>query len=270
MGVPPNSLALVVTTYERPEALAAVFASIARQSRMPDEIVVADDGSSQAARAITASLIAQAPAAAREISQPHEGFRVARLRNLAIAAVKADYVVCIDGDMLLHPEFIADHVRHARIGHYTQGVRVRTDAILTADLIDAPARFPGALESGLGVLRRAYLLHSPGMQRACLRVANHLVSIKSCNQAFWREDLVRVNGFNEDIVGWGPEDKELCVRLENAGVRRQTLLFGGIACHLHHAPASRASLPRNRAILGETRRQRRVRCEHGLDSHLRA
>ena len=95
-----------------------------------------------------------------------------------------------------------------------------------------------------------------------------LVAIKSCNQGFWRDDLVRVNGFDEDFVGWGPEDKELCARLEHAGVRRQTLLFGGIACHLHHAPASRDRLPANLARLAATRRERRVRCEHGLDSHL--
>ena len=78
-------------------------------------------------------------------------------------------------------------------------------------------------------------------------LANGFIAIKSCNLGVWRDDLVRVNGFDEAIEGWGPEDKELCARLENAGVRRQTLLFGGIACHLHHAPASRAALPANLA-----------------------
>jgi hypothetical protein len=69
------------------------------------------------------------------------------------------------------------------------------------------------------------------------------------------------------MIGWGPEDKELCARLENAGVRRQTLLFGGIACHLHHPAASRTALPANLAILENTRRERKTRCERGLSGH---
>jgi hypothetical protein len=99
------------------------------------------------------------------------------------------------------------------------------------------------------------------------RPANALVAVKSCNFAAWRDDLARVNGFDEAFEGWGPEDKELALRLCHAGVRRQTLLFGGIATHLHHPPASRAALPANLARLEATRRERRVRCERGLDSH---
>jgi glycosyltransferase involved in cell wall biosynthesis len=261
-------LALAITSYERPDALAAVLASVARQSLLPDEIVVADDGSAPPAQAAVAGLVAALPLPARLVSQPHEGFRAARLRNLAIAAASAEYLVFVDGDMVLHPEFIADHARHARRGFYTQGVRARSDAILTAELLASPGRFPTPFEAGLGGLRRAYLLHSIALARASRRVANGLIAIKSCNQGFWRADLLKVNGFNEDIVGWGPEDKELCARLEHAGVQRQTLLFGGNAVHLHHAPASREFLPRNLALLAETRRTRRVRCEHGVDLHL--
>jgi hypothetical protein len=98
-------------------------------------------------------------------------------------------------------------------------------------------------------------------------VANTFVAVKGCNQAFWRDDLERVNGFNEAMEGWGPEDKELAARLENAGVHRQTLIFGGIACHLHHPPASRAALPANLALLAATVSDRLARCERGLDAH---
>jgi hypothetical protein len=118
-------------------------------------------------------------------------------------------------------------------------------------------------------LRRAYLLRSPAASTVARTIANGFIAIKGCNQAFWRDDLVRVNGFNEAIEGWGPEDKELAARLRNAGVRRQTLLFGGIACHLHHPPASRAALPANLALLQNSVAHRLQRCERGLDAHIR-
>jgi glycosyltransferase involved in cell wall biosynthesis len=260
-------LGLVITSHERPDALAAVLASVLAQRVAPAEIVIADDGSGAATHEVAAAFISRSPAPARIVSQPHEGFRVARLRNLGIAATSADYIVFIDGDMLLHPDFIADHAHHARPGFYTQGVRVHTDAPLTGRLITEPANLPSMGAAGLGGLRRLYLVRSPALASMSRLLANGVVAIKACNLGVWRDHLVRVNGFNEAFEGWGPEDKELCARLENGGVRRQTLLFGGIAFHLHHAPASRAALPANLARLAEARHEHRVRCDRGLDAH---
>jgi glycosyltransferase involved in cell wall biosynthesis len=245
-----------------------VLASVTRQHTPPQEIIIADDGSGPSTFAIIRSFARSQSVPVRVLRQPHEGFRVARLRNLAIAAATCEYLVFIDGDMLLHAEFVADHVRFARRGWYTQGVRAHADVGLTARLTAGWGPFPTLSTPGLGGLRRAYLLHSPRLAGVMREAANAFVAIKACNLGVWREDLLRVNGFNEDMVGWGPEDKELCARLEHAGVRRQTLLFGGIACHLHHAPVSRATLQANLAILAATRASRRVRADHGLDAHL--
>jgi glycosyltransferase involved in cell wall biosynthesis len=243
---------------------------VERQSTPPGEIIIADDGSGAATLATIESFARSHRGPVRVVRQPHLGFRVARLRNLAIAAATCEYLVFIDGDMLLQEEFMADHVRFARRGRFTQGVRAHADAALTARLIAGSARFPTVATPGLGGLRRAYLVRSAQGSRLMRHAANAFIALKACNLGAWRDDLMRVNGFNEDMVGWGPEDKELCARLGHAGVRRQTLLFGGIACHLHHPPASRAALEANLAILAATRASRRIRAEHGVDGHLRA
>jgi len=245
-----------------------VLASVGRQRTPPREIVIADDGSGAATLEVIESFARSHAVPVRLVRQEHQGFRVARLRNLAIAAATGDYLLFVDGDMLLHPDFVADHTRFARRGFYTQGVRARADARLTARLVAEPAAFPAASTRGLGGLRRAYLLHSMPLAGVLRRAANAFVALKACNLGAWRADLLRVNGFDEDMIGWGPEDKELCARLEHAGVHRQTLLFGGIACHLHHPPASRAALEANLAILAATRATRRVRAERGVDTHL--
>ena len=260
--------ALVIGTYERPDALSAVLDSVTRQRAAPDEIVIADDGSGPTTRDLISRFSRRSTVSVRAVSQPHEGFRLTRLRNLAIAASTADYLIFIDGDMLLHEGFVADHRRHARPGHFTQGVRVRASETLTARFIDDPGRPLTVFTPGLGVLRRVYLLRSRKLAAATRQLANGLIAIKGCNQAFWRDDLLRVNGFNEAIEGWGPEDKELCARLANAGVGRQSLLFGGVAIHLHHPPASRAALPANLAVLQDTLRHGRTWCDRGVDAHL--
>ena len=263
-------LALVVTTYERPDALAAVLASVARQRELPDALVVADDGSGATTRAVIDRHADSSAMPVHHVWQPHDGFRLTRLRNLAIAATNSDFVVFVDGDMLLHRDFIADHRRLARRGWFTQGVRVLLDAERTAAVLQQQPVSLGPLARGLGGLRRCYAVHAPQAMLAVRRLANHVIAIKGCNQGFWRDDLVAVNGFDERIIGWGPEDKELCARLTHAGVRRQTLLFGGIAYHLHHPAASRAQAAANQLILAATLTQRRTRCDTGLAAHLAA
>ena len=76
-----------------------------------------------------------------------------------------------------------------------------------------------------------------------------------------------MNGWDESFSGWGPEDKELCARLGHAGVYRRSLLFAGLAWHLHHPPAPRHAAEAGRGTLARTIAERRIRCEQGLDSH---
>ncbi len=118
---------LVVTTHERPDALARVLAGVASQQRPPDELIVADDGSGATTAAVVDRHAAAATYPVRHAWQPHEGFRAGRIRNVAIALTRCEYVVLLDGDMVVHPHFLADHIDLARRGYYSQGVRIQLD-----------------------------------------------------------------------------------------------------------------------------------------------
>ena len=258
---------LVVTTHERPDALARVLAGVASQQRPPDELIVADDGSGATTAAVVDRHAAAAAYPVRHAWQPHEGFRAGRIRNVAIALTRCEYVVLLDGDMIVHPHFLADHIDLARRGYYSQGVRIQLDERATRRLLDPAAPLPGPTAAGLGVSRRIYAVRVPPLARALRTVANGVIAVKSCNQGFWRDDLETVNGFDEAMIGWGSEDKELCARLENVGIRRQTLVFAALAWHLSHAPAPRQAAAANRARWAATVRTGRKRCEAGLDAH---
>ena len=258
---------LVVTTHERPDALARVLDAVATQSRPPDELIVADDGSGPATAGVVARHAARAAYPVLHEWQAHAGFRAGRIRNAAIARSRCEYVVLLDGDMVVHPDFLADHLALARPGYFSQGVRILLDAQATLRMLDGTSGLPSLLSPGLGIARRTYGLRSPALARAVRRLANTVVAVKACNQGFWRDDLVAVNGFDEAMTGWGSEDKELCARLENAGIRQQTLLFAAVAWHLGHPPAARASAEANHARWHDSVRLRRTRCEAGIDGH---
>lgn len=267
---------LLVTTYNWPEALAAVLASVRRQSRLPDEVIVADDGSRADTRALLEALARDFPTVLRHVWQEDAGFRAASNRNRAIAAARGDYVICIDGDMVLHPRFVADHLALATRGSFLQGGRLQATAALTAHLLCGrrPHFVPWmdvdfAAEHGD---ERRHALHWRWLARRKARSANAGVTVMSCNFSAWRDDLLRANGFDERMEGYGSEDLELDQRLRNAGLRRRRLKFAGLAVHLRHA--SRApvriagvELP-NERILRETAASGAIRCEAGISRHL--
>lgn len=263
-------IALVVTTFERPDALALVLASALAQSRPPDLLVVADDGSGEATREVIAAAAAAAAFPLIHAWQPHQGWRLCRARNAAVARADADYVITVDGDMVLDRDFVADHAQHARPGHWVQGCRLPLSPRATARLLTAGRPTSAPNRSDTDWRHRAQALRAPWLARRVGRLANGWLAVKGCNQAFWRADLVRVNGWDEALRGWGPEDKELAARLRNAGVERRSLAFGALAWHLHHPPADRSQAEHGRQRLARTVAGRRSWCELGLDAHLAA
>lgn len=261
-------VSVAITTYNWKQALAAVLASVARQSRLPEEVIIADDGS----RADTAEMLGQLargfPVPLRHSWQEDDGFRAARSRNRAIAASSGDYVLLVDGDMVLHPEFIADHVAAAKPGTFVQGSRVMTSAALSRQMLEHPEIRPGLFSPG--VRKRRNALKIPPLARALLALQSVAPprAIKTCNQGWWRHDLLRINGFDERMRGWGREDIELAWRAHHAGIACRHLRYSALAFHLHHDERHQDGASANDVYLQDTIMRRAVRCEHGIDPHL--
>jgi glycosyltransferase involved in cell wall biosynthesis len=257
---------LIIATYNWVEALALVLATVRAQRDLPEEVVIADDGS----RAETGELIAREaatfPVPLRHVWHEDTGFRLTAIRNKAMAAARADYIVQLDGDLLLHPAFIQSHRRFAHRGWYVQGGRVMLDEAATARCFAAGRLAVGAFSPGLR--NRVNAIHAPWLASFVRGSVDPVKRTRGCNMAFWRDDILRVNGYDETIEGWGREDSELAARLLNAGVRRRNLKFAAVAWHLHHAGQPTGSFSRNHEIYERTVRERRVRCEHGISQYI--
>ena len=143
--------------------------------------------------------------------------------------------------MVLHPNFIADHIGCSIPNTFVLGSRgligpEKTNRMLTEEIIDV-----GFFTRGID--RRRHTIRNRLLSRLLSAESMSTRSIKSCNQGFWRDDRIRVNGFNEDMTGWGREDNELGVRILNSGVKRRTLKFQALAYHLHHTRTCARACP---------------------------
>ena len=260
-----TSVSLIITTYNWPQALNLTLASVARQSRLPDEVVIADDGSGEATAQIVREWRLRLPCPVLHVWQEDRGFRLARSRNRAIVASSGDYIVLVDGDVILHPRFVEDHVQCARPDCFIQAARPQLSAAATAHALSRLQTSVSPLARGL--TRRPYALRNPLLSRMTSKVKSSLCGIHGCNQSFWREHAIRVNGYDERFTGWGPEDREFAARLLHIGVARNYVRHRAVVFHLHHK--SRAPQRENPLdeLMRETLRTGAVRCAHGLDSH---
>lgn len=263
----PKSVSLIVTTYNWPKALELVLQSIKVQSILPNEVIIADDGSQTETQQLIARYQLSFPVPLIHSWQEDIGFRASRSRNLAIAKSQSDYIIMIDGDMVLHKYFIRDHIRIAKHKHFVQGRRV----ILTKQLTEKSLNSRNIKLSLLSpdVRNKFNAVSIPLLSKILspLLTKKSHQSIRSCNLAVWRKDIIQINGFNEDFVGWGREDSEFVVRLLNNNITRQDLRFGGVAYHLYHHENTRNNLNDNDQRL-ELAIKNKVRyCEHGLNQH---
>jgi glycosyltransferase involved in cell wall biosynthesis len=254
---------LIVTTYNRPDALAVVLKSALRQKRLPEEIIVADDGSDERTGAVIRTAAAQSPIPILHAWQPDEGFRAAMARNRAIALASGDYIIMIDGDMVLHPSFILDHLRAAERKTFIQGGRVLLDPNATQKTLESGT--PDFSPFSLGIGNRKNALHAPLLGTLLSRKTQTLRGIKTCNFALFREDILAVNGFDNRFVGWGREDSEFAVRLLNQGILRKNINFSAIAFHLYHEERDRISLPTNEKILQRSIKLNIIKCDDGIN-----
>lgn len=258
-------ISVAVITYNWPEALALVLRALAAQSELPYEVIVTDDGSREDTRALVQRLARDYPTRLVHVWQPDEGARMSRARNRAIAAARGDYVIFLDGDMVVERHFVADHRAFAMPGCFVQGSRVLADAELTTRMLARGQTSVGFFERGIE--RRRNALRMPVISRIHARPGTKRRGIKSCNMAFWRDDLIRLNGFNEAMTGWGREDTELAVRAFNAGLLRRDVRFSALATHLYHATRKHVVGNPNDRIVEDSRARGLLRCEHGLDAH---
>lgn len=259
------SVALVINTYDQPEYLRRVLRAVTAQIAPPREVLLADDGSDERTAQVFKDWAAAQSGRCEHVWQPHEDFRRSRILNEAIARARAEYIVFLDGDTVPHPRFISDHRRLAQPRRFIQGHRalIGHHAARTFGDGNLRAQRRQALFNGdLSGWKNAFRWPLPWR-----RLRRDLRGVRGCNLAIWREDLAKVNGYNEEFVGWGREDSELAVRLLNNGVLRLDVRGWALCYHLWHTPLSRSQVPANDQLLAAAKAEGWLTCRVGLSGH---
>lgn len=232
------NMTVVVTTFNRAASLEKVLWALNVQTRLPDEVVVTDDGSSQDvlqslkryADSLSFSLVF--------VRQEDRGFRLARCRNNGVRTACGDYIVFLDQDIVATPGYLDLYARHAKPAEFLVAYPVMLDERQSdaLSLETIRRRDCAGVASGdqLGKVRNQY--RKDTFYRFLRRVFGRGSRPKVRGGAFGvsMADFARVNGFDENYVGWGAEDDDLGKRLYRAGITGRTVFTHDFPLHLRH------------------------------------
>lgn len=264
----PRSCSLIITTYNQKERLALVLDSVRDLAVLPTEVLIADDGSAQDTRVLIESFAHDFPCPLRHIWHEDRGFRASEIRNKAIKAARGEYIIIIDGDMILEPHFVADHLTYAKPKVCLQGSRVILDSKETKNLIECYQKgceraYKIAFNKGgikakrIGVLAQ-WIYRASKVDYGVFQTRELVKGVRSCNMSFFKADCEAINGFNEGFVGWGREDSEFVARFLFNGGQLRRLKFAGVAYHIYHDENPRDMLEVNHNIYLETIRKKKI------------
>jgi glycosyltransferase involved in cell wall biosynthesis len=271
-------ISVIVTTYNWPEALRMTLQSLASQTDSRFEVIVADDGSGPPTAELVSAFASSAPIPVAYVWQEDAGFRRAAIINKAIAQSRGDYLIFVDGDCILQPDFVSQHRALAEPKHLVTGSRILLGRRLSRRLLASGTWSFKAFRRGVlwhrltGDVSKITALFVR-LPTSRLRNYNSFVwrRIKGCNLACWKTDAISVGGFDESFVGWGGEDIDFVFRLQDSGVIRRSGTWATEVLHIWHPPAdpSRAEcngkIVRTRIEAARLRRRGRSDAELGVE-----
>ena len=258
---------LITPTYNWPEALELLLLSVKNQTLLPNEVIIADDGSREETAQLIKKFQKDFPVPLHHIWHEDNKNQKPAIMNKAIASAKYDYIVEIDGDIIMHKDFIKDHLSLAKKGVFLYGSRVNIQENYLDTLFEKKQTQFNVFSKG--IKKRGRTLHIPFLANRYKTEDKRSSKLRGCNMSFWRNDFIKVNGYNEDLTGWGIDDSEMIQRLINIGIKGKRLKFKGLAYHIYHNEQDRSLVHLNEIIEKETTEKKLIFIEKGVNQYLK-
>lgn len=234
-------ISILLATYNWPQALKLCLESLATQTDHHFEIIIADDGSTESTKQIINAFQSTHSISITHLWQEDQGFRKTKILNQAIEAAKGDYLIFLDGDCLVQPDFVARHRELAQKGFLVTGSRVLLNEKLTQELLatsrwDFKLFISKLLEYRLNGGINKYWPLKIKLGNGSWRDYKKFVwrRIKGCNMACWKTDAQAIDGFDETMTGWGHEDADFVFRLQRHHIKRKSGSWSTEVLHLFH------------------------------------
>ncbi|MBY0384803.1 glycosyltransferase [bacterium] len=236
-------VSLIIGFYNNLRFFELQMASLEAQTFQDFEVILCDDGSKTPVVEEIHRYMEKTPLMIQHLWHADMGWRKVEMLNKALVASRAPYVVFIDQDCVLHPEFIREHYENRDENRVLTGRR--------AELTDFLSHFLTRARILSAYLQKNYWwmfffmfyrkdthwFKGLYFQNTFLR---HYFNRKrrpilGCNFSVYKKHLLTVNGFNMSYQRpCGAEDSDVGYRLKNLGLEDWSVCHMAVQYHLWH------------------------------------
>jgi len=259
---------VIIPPYKDWEALDVILYGLSRQTEERFEVIVSEDGDDPKISEVCGRY---GNLCLSHLSQEDLGFRKALAVNKAVLNSRSEYLIFLDGDCVPHSSLVEKHLQHAEKGFVLTGRRMHLGPKFSRQLRREHSLVK-KLESAAYRITRVISLHKDGVRNfECGSPSNlldrlsrnHYLNLIGCNFSCWRQDMLAINGYNEDLPGLGGEDDDLQWRFEGNGLRMKNVKFQAIVYHLHHHQR-RIDVSTNLEIMARNKLFNQFKCRNGI------
>ncbi len=219
-----TAVAVIVHAENRPDHLDLCLATLYGQTFEDFEILVADTGENSVNDEVVEHHQAHLEQRLRHIHAPGSPQNLARALNASVLSTSAEYLVFLGGRCLAQPEFVEGHIAVADYGYFAHGETLPLDEAIT-EAIDASTLGSGQAydEDWLRLISPSW--HAEHLMSTPVNRFRHWLKKDTPGLQYWncetssvfRDDLLKVNGFDMDVDDWR-QDRDLANRLQNNGL----------------------------------------------------
>jgi glycosyltransferase involved in cell wall biosynthesis len=265
-------VSVIFTTYNSPEWLEKVLWGFETQTYKDFEIIIADDGSDEPTRELINAYKNKSSLEIIHVWQEDEGFQKSRILNKAVIASTTDYLIFTDGDCIPRKDFVKVHVDKAKKNYFLSGgyfkLPLETSKAISQSDVESQNAFDVQWLYAHGLQRtyKTMKLTSRGNKSEFLNfITPATATWNGHNSSGWKDDIVAVNGFNEDMK-YGGQDRELGERLMNKGIKGVQIRYSAICVHLDHGREykTKQSIRFNLDIRKETNELKKIWTDNGI------
>jgi len=269
-----TSIGVIISTYNNPTWLQKVLWGYTCQTVMPDEIIIADDGSRDDTRKLIDSFRDRLPV--KHVWHPDNGFQKCRILNMAILEATSDYLIFTDQDCIPRNDFVEIHLKYAQKGYLLSGGYVRLPMELSKNIVEEDIISGNAfslrwsLKGGLPLnFKCTKLIKSKVFTQIMNFITPTRATWNGCNSSGWKADMLTINGFNEEMQ-YGGQDREFGERLVNLGLKSKQIRYSAILLHLDHSRPYKTpeSIAKNVSIRKNTRKNKIIETPRGIKQYL--
>ncbi len=236
-------LSLIVTVYNRLEYSRNIIKCLLDQEDQVDELIFADDGSKEKLRDYIEDLLPRCNFKVKHVYQEDIGFRLSRSRNNGAREAEGDFLIYLDQDIIFPKNFIKEIKEKVKKNRFIIGKAIMSEEDQKNEIqkiIDTRGVDYKAINKVIRKEQTAeYIkynkkdnwknfLHGLGFKKRGAKIAGLFFGA-------WKDDFVKLNGFDEKFKAWGFEDDDFCNRLYGLGLKSIVLDFKeSPLVHMHH------------------------------------